>query len=113
MCKLAFAIAAVFLLLLAELVIANPEAAALSGIMDLKPGTTHSLAQKAACEEANEQCEKGKEVVCTPGGPDPQCTCDSCQANITLRCPRYPACNCNPGTLCAGLSTGNFCLCPK
>ena len=113
MCKLAFAIAAVFLLLLAELVTANPEAAALSGIMGVKPGTTHSWVQQAACEEADEQCEKGKEMVCTPGGPDPQCACDSCQADIRVRCPRYPVCNCDPGTICPGLPTGNFCYCPR
>ena len=111
--KLAFVIAAVFSLLLAELVIANPQAAALSGIMGAKPGTTHSLMQKAGCDEADELCEKGKEMICTPGGPDPQCGCDNCAVNLVVRCPKFPTCNCNPGTLCPGLATGNFCYCPK
>ena len=113
MLKFASAIVVACLLLLAELLTVSPKAVALSGFLGVQPGSIHSLMQKAGCDEADENCEKGKQTVCTPGGPDPQCVCESCQFDLVVRCPKYPACNCNPGTICKGLSTGNYCQCPK
>ena len=60
---LASAIAVAFLLLLAEFLTVNPKAAALNDIMGVQPGTIHSMVQKVGCDEADELCEKGKEIV--------------------------------------------------
>ena len=106
MLKLACAITVAFLLLLAELVTANPEAAALSGIMGVKPGTTHALIQKAACDVADDLCEKGKELSCAKGQAGPECACLECGAGEHARCP--VAGNCAPrGTckVCGGVWT--------
>jgi hypothetical protein len=113
MLKFASAIVVACLLLLAELLTVSPKAVALSGFLGVQPGSIHSLMQKAGCDQADEDCEKGKEMVCTPGGPDPQCACDNCQVGVNVRCPKFPACFCDPGTVCPGLSGGGWCRCPN
>jgi hypothetical protein len=89
---LASAIAIAFLLLLAEFVSVSPKAAALSGIMSLQPGSIHSVMKKAACDQADELCEKGKEVVCTKGDSGPDCACLECNAGGHALCPNASIC---------------------
>ena len=105
------AIIGAILLLLSGIFVWNAEASPLSGLVGVQPDT-RSITM-VGCEEADDLCGIGKEMICTPGGPDPQCACNNCEANVTVRCPRYPACNCNPGTVCPGLAGGSWCYCPR
>jgi hypothetical protein len=89
---LASAIAVAFLLLLAEFLTVNPKAAALNDIMGVQPGTIHSMVQKVGCDEADELCEKGKEIVCTKGDSGPDCPCLECNAGGHAVCPNASIC---------------------
>ena len=99
--KVSSAIAVAFLLLLAELVTVNPKAAALSGIAAIQPGSTHSLIQNAACDAADDLCEKGKELSCAKGQAGPECACLECDAGEHARCP--------VATICAPRGTCKVC----
>jgi hypothetical protein len=98
MLKFASAIAVAFLLLLAELVTASPKAAALSGILGVQPGSSYSLMQKANCDEADQLCEKGREISCTKGDTGPECACLECGSGEHPVCPDPH--NCAPKDMC-------------
>jgi hypothetical protein len=113
MLKLFSVIAVAVLLLLFEFFTWRPEASALIGTVGIQSVASYSDVEKAACDAADELCEKGKTLSCSPGKAGPECECAVCLSEgAAVICPRNPACCASPGTARVCPVIG-FCFCPK
>jgi hypothetical protein len=100
MLKVSIGITGAVVLLLVGISAWNAKATPLSGIVGVQPKTTYPLLQKAACDEADSRCEKGKAWTCplAATGPDsPDCACLECDSGEKARCPDKSICA-PPGT---------------
>ncbi len=108
--KVSSLITGAVILLLVGMLAWNAEATSLTAVVGVEPG--NPLIEKVACNAADELCDIGKQMSCTPGGPDPQCACIQCDTSGKVLCPKFPRCYCNPGTTCQQ-PDGSWCYCPK
>jgi hypothetical protein len=85
----------VMMLIVTGILSGNTVATAFTGTVSAGPRTSHSLIQKADCDQVDNLCEQGKQLVCSPGTPNPSCTCDICPGpgfNTFCPCPHGRSC---------------------
>ncbi len=96
--KVSSLITGAVILLLVGMLAWNAEATSLTAVVGVEPG--NPLIEKVACNAADDLCDIGKQMTCTPGGPDPQCACIECEPKFDAAlCPKFTRCNCKPGRL--------------